>query len=69
MVMHDKKFTKEKNAPLSQAILLAMWIRRYNAEHIAQYGRSRAILDATGSRHWASVHPILPRQMPFGVKK
>ena len=29
---------------------MAMRIRWYSAEHIAQYGRSRATLDATG--HW-----------------
>ncbi len=51
----------EKNAPTSLAILMAMWIRRYNAEHIAQYGRSRATLDATVRRHQASIHHALPR--------
>jgi len=41
---------------------MAMRIMWYGAEHIAQYGRSRATLDATGRRHWASIHPALHRQ-------
>ncbi len=36
-----------KNAPPSLVISMAMQIRRYNAERITQYGRSRATLDAT----------------------
>ena len=60
----------EKNAPTSLAISMAMRIRWYGAERIAQYGRSRATLDATGCRHWASIHPVSPQRMPwidFGV--
>jgi hypothetical protein len=34
--MHDKKSTTEKNAADSLAILMAMRIRRYGAERIAQ---------------------------------
>ena len=40
MVMQDIKSMKEKNRPASRAILKAMRIRRYNANHISQYGRS-----------------------------
>ncbi len=36
-----------KNAANSLAISMAMRIRRYGAERITQYGRSRATLDAT----------------------
>jgi len=35
-----------------------MQIRRYGAKCIAQYGRSRATLDATGRRDRASIHPV-----------
>ena len=35
-------------APPSLVISMAMRIRRYDAERIAQYGRSRATLDTTG---------------------
>jgi hypothetical protein len=65
----------ETNAPTSLAISMAMRIRWYGAERIVQYGRSRATLDVTGRRHRASIHPVLPRQMPwchghqFGRKK
>ena len=55
---------------------MAMQIRRYGAERIAQYGRSRATLDATGRRHLAIICPVLPQRqaavdamvIDFGVK-
>ena len=39
---------------------MVMRIRRYGAERITQYGRSRATLDATGRHHRASIRPVLP---------
>ena len=70
--MQDIKLTTEKNGPASRAISMAMQIKRYGAERIAQYGRSRATLYATGRHHRASIHHVLPRQMPWssivGVK-
>jgi len=42
---------------------MAMRIRWYCAEHIAQYGRSRATLDATGCRQWAIICPVLPQSL------
>jgi hypothetical protein len=63
--MHDIKLTTEKNAPASRAISMAMQLRRYGAERIAQYSRSRATLDATGRRHLAIIHHISPRRMPW----
>ena len=67
MVMQDIKSTTEKNGPASRAILMAMHIRWYDAERIAQYGRSRATLDATatGHCHWASIRPVLPWWTPW----
>jgi hypothetical protein len=64
----------EKNAPTSLAISMAMRIRWYGAERIAQYGRPRATLDATG--HWTPpLGKYSPRIAPadalvidFGVK-
>jgi hypothetical protein len=47
------------------AISMAMRIRRYGAEPIAQYIRSRAILDATGRRHRASIRPVSPQRTPW----
>ena len=38
------KIYDRKNGPASEVILMAMWIRRFGAECIAQYGRSRATL-------------------------
>ena len=68
MVMQEIKMIKlttEKNGPASRAILMAMQIRRYGAEHIAQYDRSRATLDATVRRHQASIRPVLPQRTPW----
>jgi hypothetical protein len=45
--------------------LMAMRIRRCDVERIAQYSRSRATLDATICRHWASIHPVSLRQTPW----
>jgi len=63
--MQDIKSTTEKHAPTSRAILMAMRIRRYGAERIAQHGRSRATLDATGCHHQLSICPVLPRRTPW----
>ena len=41
------KIDDRKNGPALRAILMAMRIRRYGAECIAQYSRSRATRDAT----------------------
>jgi hypothetical protein len=46
---------------------MAMWIRWYSAERIAQYGRSRATLDATEHCHRASICPVLPRRTPWSL--
>jgi len=54
-----------ENAADSLAISMAMQIRRYGAERIDPYGRSRATLDATGRRHRASIRPVLPQRMPW----
>jgi len=55
----------EKNAPTSLAISMAMQIRWYGAERIAQYSRSRATQDATGRRHPVSIRPVSPRRTPW----
>jgi len=63
--MQDIKSTKEKHGPASQAILMTMRTRRYGAERITQYSRSRATLDASGCRHQASIRPVSPRRTPW----
>jgi hypothetical protein len=66
--MQDIKLTKEKHAPASGAISMAMMqFRRYGAKRIAQYSRSKATLDATGRRDWAIIRPVLPRQKPWSL--
>jgi hypothetical protein len=65
MVIHDIKSTTEKHAPDSRATSKAMWVRRYDAKHIAQYGRSRATLDASEHRDRASICPVSPQRTPW----
>jgi len=65
--MQDIKSTIEKNGLAWRAILMAMRIRQYDAKRIAQYGRSRATLDATGCCHRASIPPLSPRRMPWSL--
>ncbi len=48
---------KEQHAPALLAILKDMMVRRYDAERITHYGRSRATLDATERCDQASIHP------------
>jgi hypothetical protein len=43
------------NTPRKQAVLMAMAMRRYVTARIVQWRRSRASLEATGRRHWASI--------------
>ena len=44
---------------------MAMQIRGYGAERIAQYSRSRATLDATGRHEWAIICPVSPQRTPW----
>jgi hypothetical protein len=43
------------NTPAKMAILMAMAMRRYVTTRITRWRRSRASLEATGRRHWASI--------------
>jgi hypothetical protein len=43
------------NTPTKLAVLMAMAMRRYVTPHTAQWRRSRALLEATGRRRWASI--------------
>ncbi len=45
------------NTSAKLAISMAMAMRRYITACIAQWRRSRASLEATGRRHWASIMP------------
>ena len=56
---------KDNSDPALRAISKAMRVRRYNAERIAQYSRSRATLDATDRRHRASICPVSPHRTPW----
>ncbi len=50
--------------PPLQAILMAMRMRWSNEHGIAQCSKSKATLDAPGSRHWATTHSVLPQRLP-----
>jgi hypothetical protein len=43
------------NTPTLLAISKAAVVRRYNTAHIAQWRRSRALIEATGHCHWTSI--------------
>ncbi len=43
------------NTPAKLAILMAMAMHRYVTAHIARWCRFRALLEATGRRHWVSI--------------
>jgi hypothetical protein len=43
------------NTPKKVAMLMAVAVRRYNTTRISQWRRSRALLEATGRRHRASI--------------
>ncbi len=43
------------NTPKKVAVLMATAMHRYKTAHTAQLRRSRASLEATGRRHWASI--------------
>jgi hypothetical protein len=65
MVIQDIKLMKEIHAPALRAILKVMRVRRYDAECIPQYGRSRATLNATERRVRASIRPVSPQRTPW----
>jgi hypothetical protein len=48
--------TTTKNAQTLLAILMAMAVRWYNTACIARWRMSRDSMEATGRRHWASIH-------------
>ncbi len=43
------------NTPKKVAMLMAAAVRRYNTTCIAQWRRSRALLEVTGCHHWANI--------------
>ena len=52
------------NARPSRAISMAMAVCRCHTEHISQCIMTRASLEATGRRHWATTRSVLPRWPP-----
>ena len=55
----------EKHAPASRAISKAMRVRRYDAERIAQYGRSRA---TPSGKYLSRIAPADAIVIDFGIK-
>ncbi len=49
------------NTPVKMAISMAMAMRGYVTTCIARWRRSRALLEATGCRHWAST--VMPNNI------
>ncbi len=61
----QKRPWRQTNAPHLPAVPMATAVHQSNTDGIAQYGMSRATLEATGRQHWASTCSILP-QLPPG---
>ncbi len=51
---HENK-QQSTNTPKKVAMLMAAAVRRYNTARIDRWRRSRALLEATGHRHWVSI--------------
>ena len=62
MVVANNELTATKNADELLAVPMAMAMQRYNAGRIARWSTSRASLEATECRHWASARIVLPRR-------
>jgi hypothetical protein len=43
------------NTPKKVAMFIAAAVHQFNTAHITQWRRSRALLEATGCCHWASI--------------
>jgi hypothetical protein len=54
----------QMNSPHPLAVLMATAVHRSNTDGIAQCGMSRATLEATGCRHQATTHSVLPQRLP-----
>ncbi len=58
---------KENMHLLRKPFWKAMRVRWYDAERIAQYGRSRATLDATERRDRGIIRPVSPQRTPWSL--
>ncbi len=52
------------NVPCLPSVWIAMAARWCNTKHITQCSMSRATLEATGCRHWATTCSVLPQRPP-----
>jgi len=62
MLVGNNVLMTTKNAGKLLAISIAMRMWQYDAGCIPQWSPSRASLEATGCRHWASACAVLPRR-------
>ena len=67
MVVANNEIDETKNAGKLATISVAMAMQRYDAGRIARWSTSRASLEATGCRHWASACAVLPRRPPWST--
>jgi hypothetical protein len=67
MLVGNNELAITKNAGKLLAILIAMQMQRYDPGWIDRWSTSRASLEATGCRHWASARIALPRRPPWST--
>ena len=65
MVVGNNKLTATKIAGKLMVISIPMAMQWYNVGRIALWSTSRASLEATGCRHWASACAVLPWRLPW----
>ncbi len=53
----------QTNAPCPRAVSMALAVRRSNTDGITWCGMSRATPEATGCRHRATTHSVLPQRL------
>jgi len=67
MIVAKNEIDETKNAGKSTTISMAMGMQRYDAGRIARWSTSRASLEATGCRHWASACAVSPQRPPWST--
>jgi hypothetical protein len=63
----DNVISDDKNEGKSLAISIAMAMQQYDTGRITQLSTSRAPLEATGCRHWASACAVSPWRPPWST--
>ncbi len=64
LMVNEKNWQWHQNTPPSWPILKALQMLQSNTDGIPQCDVSRATMEATGRRHWATTCSVLPQWLP-----